>query len=223
MAGLQQHTALEELYKRVQDVDQKLQYMERREQEGWRVASQQITTIADNSRSTATSVANLELKISKDIQFIEEQLARDVQSEASQRAEGEGRLKRLIGDEATALRSAIAAAERDRFTELDTRVNEITIQLNELCTTFETRLVDMTGQLSKTLDATRREATTVEEMLLRHKAERETAEMNLLAVVEETCVQLHQQIVQERRDRVESQKRLEKILLDMSGRQWVRT
>ena len=223
MASLQQHTALEELYRRVQEVDQKLQYMERREQEGWRVASQQITTIAENSRHTGTTVANLELKLSKDVQFIEEQLARDVQTEASARSDAETRLKRMIGDEASSVRSAIAAAERDRFADLDSRVSDITRQLNDLCGTFEKRLGEMTGQLSKTLDATRKEATTVEEMLLRHKAEREKAEMNLLAVVEETCVQLHQQIVQERQDRAESQKRLEKILLDMSGRQWVRT
>jgi hypothetical protein len=223
MATLQQHTALEELYKRVQEVDLKLQYMERREQEGWRVASQQISTIAENSRATGTTVANLELKLSKDVQFIEEQLARDVQGEAASRIETETRLKRIIADEAQTVRSAIAAAERDRFSELDAKVTDITSQLNDLCSSFETRLADMTTQLSRTLDATRKEATTVEEMLLRHKAERERAEMNLLAVVEETCVQLHQQIVQERHERVESQKRLEKILLEMSGRQWVRT
>lgn len=220
---MQQHTALEELYRRIHEVDQKLQYIERREQEGWRVASQQITTIADNSRTTATTVANLELKISKDIQFIEEQLAKDVQTEAQQRAESESRLRRLITDEAAAVRSTIAATERDRFADLDRRLEGVTATLNTMCNQFEDRLTELTSQLSKTLDATRREATTIEEMIIRNKSEREKAEMNLLAVVEETCVQLHQQIVAERQERAESQKRLEKMLLDMSGRQWVRT
>lgn len=219
---MEQHTALEEIYKRIQEVDQKLQYIERREQEGWRVASQQITTIADNSRNTGAVVANLELKASRDVQFIEEQLQKDVQMEAQQRQDGEARLKRLIGDEATAIRSAIATAERDRFTDLDRKVDGVTQQMNDMCEGFDKRLGELTKQMTEVLNATKSEAQKVEDMLLRNKAEREKAELNLLAVVEETCVKLHEQIVQERHERAESHKRLEKVLLDMSGRQWVR-
>ena len=214
--------ALEELFKRIAAVDQQLQYIERREQEGWRVASEQIGSITENSRNATTAVANLELKLARDVQFYEEQLSKDIQVETQHRQEAEARLKQQITEESSGVRSAIATAEQNRFAELDLKVNDLTTNLAQLCNVVEERLTQLTDQLSNTLHTTRDEAQRVEDMMLKQKEEREKAEINLLAVLEETCVSLHQQIVAERNERIDSQKRMEKLLLEMSGRQWVR-
>lgn len=212
----------DDLFKRIHELDQRLQYIERREQEGWRVASQQISQISENSRSSTAVIANLELKLSRDIQFIEDTVAKEIQTESQRRSDTENRLRQSISDEAGAIRSAVITAEQSRFQDLDRRVNDLTTGLSELCSVFEERLDQLTGSVKQSLDVTRNEAARVEELLIAHKQQKEQEEVKLLTMLEEACVQLHQQIVQERNERQESHRRLERMLLEIGGRQWVR-
>ena len=220
---MQSHTAHEELFRRLHEIEQKVQYIERREEEGWRLAKQQIGQITDSSRSSTTVVGNLELKLSKDIQFIEESVSKDIQMEVQRRAEGEQRMRQMIQEEAALVKTTIAQQEKARTNDIDTKLSEMTSTVAQLCTTMEERLAKLTLELVNNSEDSRKEVARVEDKLAQQKAAREAAEMNLLQILEETCVQLHQQIVAERNERVESHKRLERLLLEVSRRQWVRT
>ncbi len=218
-----QQTSQEELYRRLHDIEQKMQYIERREQEGWRLAQQQIASIADSTRSATIIVGNLELKLSKDVNFIEESVAKEIAQEVQRRAEGEQRLRQQITEEANLVKITVEQQERQRNAEVEAKITALTASVSRLVSDMEQKIGSATAELIRAADTAKRDATRVEDMLASHKATREAAELNVLQVLEETCVQLHQQIVAERNERLESHKRLERLLLEVSRRQWVRT
>lgn len=220
--GLNGATAQEEIYRKIHELESRLAYMERREQEGWQAVSAQVASILEASRSSTAIVGNLEIRMSKDVAFVEETTAKDLALEVQRRTESEQRLRQAIADEATHVRSTLEAAERQRTSDVDARLAALAAQASGLCKTLEERVRDMSSALSASVAAAEREATKVEERLAAHRSTRETAEMNVLQVLEETCVQLHRELMEERALRVESHKRLERLLLETGRKQWTK-
>lgn len=218
-----QQAAVDELFKKIHELDQRLQYMERRESESLRHSQHTIQTVSEQARTSTTSIANLEIKLSKDLQFMEDALTREIQTEAQNRADSEARLRQLLVDEATVIRSSLETNERGRNSEIEVTIHRLTSELNLLCTRFEESVGILESRLNDAVLSAQVQAKEAERKLQQHKAVREASEMHLLQVLEETCVELHNEIVQERQERSESHKRLERLLLDVSSRQWVRT
>jgi hypothetical protein len=218
-----QQLTTDELFKKIHEIDQRLQYMERREAESLRHSQQTVQNISEQARTASTSIANLEIKLSKDIQFLEETLTREIQVEAQRRSESESRLRQQLLDEAVVVRSSLEKNERNRSGEVEQALQRLTSELSSLCSRFEQSMQNLDFRLNDAVSSAIHQATEAERKLQQHKATRETAEMHLLQILEETCVELHNEIIQERQERIESNKRLERLLLEMSSRQWVRT
>ena len=218
-----QQLTTDELFKKIHELDQRLQYMERREAESLRHSQQTVQTVSEQARMASTSIANLEIKMSKDLQFLEDALTREIQVEAQRRVESEARLRQQLLDEATVVRSSLEKNERGRNSEVEQTLQRLTGELNALCTRFEDSINALDGRLNDAVANAQMQAKDAERKLQQHKVTREAAEMNLLQVLEETCVELHNEIIQERQERIDSNKRLERLLLEVSSRQWVRT
>ena len=216
-------TVQEEIFRRLHEVEKRLTYIESREEDGWKAASDQVDAAMEASRSGTNAIANLELKLAKDIEAIERTLATDLQAEVQQRNQSEAILRQLVSDEAQSAKNTMEQLSRTREQELELQVKELTQKLSDLCGNVEERFKELRQEVVSSVGAVSQEAARVEELLRDHQRIREESQMNLLQLLEDMCVRLHEQLVEEKKERVESQKRLEKLLLEYSSRQWVRT
>jgi hypothetical protein len=211
------------LFRRVHEVDQKLLYVERREAESTRTVSQQIAELTERCRNVDTVIANLELKLARDIEFVEEAVTREVQSEASRHNETDSVLRSLVEEEGTSLRGALQQAYQSRTADVEHRLRTLSEEFSQLCLDVDQHIQRSKEGWETAISKCQQEALRAEDALRAYKLRREEAEMTLLKLLEDTCTQLHQEIVAEREERTQGFKRLERLLLETTGsRSWVR-
>jgi hypothetical protein len=211
--------AAEELARRVHELDQKLLYIERREQEAWALAGQQLTQLAEQSQAGAGAIAAGEVKLSKDLQRLEDVITKEMAVESQRRSETEATIRGLIETATAEVRNAIGQVEHTRFTALDRRMEEVARASSDLATGIERRLAAVSGETQEAAARALDEAQRIEGLLVQRRREQEEADVKLLNLLEETCVSLHQQLATERAEREESHRRLEKLLVDVAQRQ----
>ncbi|CUG07459.1 Hypothetical protein, putative [Bodo saltans] len=213
----------DELFRRIHELDQKLQYIERRAQDSTRHTSTQLSSIEGAAHNCASTVANVELKAAKDIERLEGDLQEMIQRESQARVDSESRLKKILADEVAAVRSSFLTQEHQRATQAQAWLHQSTELADTLRSKMDATFDHVQHQVDEVASVITDEARRVETVLSRHQSAREEAEMQLLRVLEDSCVQLHQEIVQERLERVESHKRLERLLLETVNKTWTRT
>ena len=106
------HQKIDEVSKRIQSLDHKMLYVERRDQEGWRVAAQQLNDLTEQSQSGTSSIANLEIRLSRELQRLEETIGKELDVEVQRRTDAEKRSKDAISSAASEVREAIAQLEK---------------------------------------------------------------------------------------------------------------
>lgn len=214
--------SLEAMAKRVQALDQKVLYVERREQEGWRVAAQQLNDLTEQSQGGTAAIANLEMRLSREVQRLEETVGRELAVEMQRRAEADTRAREAITHAATEVREAIAALEGNRFAVLDRKIDDMASTVSEMCGVFDKRLGELSSQVAHMSKAAATEVVRIEELIAARRKEHEANEVRVLLLLEETCTGLHEQLREERRLRDESHMRLEKLLVESAQKLWVR-
>jgi len=214
---------LDEVNKRIQSLDQKVLYVEKREQEGWRVAAQQLNDLTEQSQSGTASIANLEVRLSRELHRLEESIGKELNAELQRRTDAEKRSKDAIATAAAEVRESIAQLEGNRFSVIDKKIDDMATTVSELCSVFDQRLGELSEQVAHMSKAAATEVVRIEEMMEAKKREQEANEVRVLQLLEETCTGLHEQLQEERRLREESHMRLEKILVESAQKPWVRT
>lgn len=213
---------LDAISRRIQALDQKMLYVERREQEGWKVAAQQLNDLTEQGQSGVAAIANLEMRLSRELQRMEEAIGKELQVEMQRRAEGETRAKESIAHAAAEVREAISALEGNRFAPLDKKIDDMATTVSELCGVFDRRLSELSQQVAHMSHAAATEVVRIEELVAHRKREHEANEVRVLQLLEDTCTGLHQQLMEERRLRGEAEMRLEKLLIESAQKPWVR-
>ena len=208
--------------KRIQSLEQKVLYVEKREQEGWRVAAQQLNDLTEQSQSGTSSIANLEMRLSRELQRLEDTIGKELQTEVQRRNDAEKRSKDAISQAAAEVRDAIAQLEGNRFSVIDKKIDDMATTVSELCAVFDRRLSELSQQVAHMSKAAASEVVRIEEIMEKRKVEHEANEVRVLQLLEETCTGLHQQLQEERRLREESHMRLEKLLVESAQKPWVR-
>src|SRR3989338_5076392 len=126
--------------KRIQSLEQKVLYVEKREQEGWRVAAQQLNDLTEQSQGGTSSIANLEIRLSRELQRLEDTIGKELDVEVQRRTVAEKRSKDAISHAAAEVREAIAQLESNRFSVIDKKIDDMATTVSELCSVFDSRI-----------------------------------------------------------------------------------
>lgn len=223
--------SVEDLFKRLHELDQRLSYMEKRDADAHTQHQHIMQQIESQCRSTTSIVANFEDRLSSDLQRLEEARQEDMAHEAKHRTTLEQRFQSQLQAELERVKillrgvtggaveegPKLAAAgvgggtlptlpsmsEQERYMEryskdLQSRVDLIAHQVEDACQLLQHQAAKAEGALQAA------------------EGHREKAEMEVLSLVEELCDRLTEELKEERRERVESHRRLERILLQVS-------
>lgn len=206
--------SVESLMQRIQDLDAKLLYLERREAESASRSHAWMQKVESDSQNCGAMVANLELRWARDMERAEVILSEHVQREQRSRAEAERAIRQLIVDESAAVRRLTSSQEQMRVAEAQKWVSDASEQLDVLRRSTEQQLERMKATWGGSLNSMSKDMSTLENTITGYQQRREASEVQLLKLFEETCLQLHQEIVQERTERMESHRRLERLLVE---------
>lgn len=256
-------TSFEELTKRIAALNVRLSTIEQRELEGLNTANRTLTSIFNNVGQMGSIVSNLEIKLSKDLAFLEEDIEQKLKEEEIKRGEMERVLHRTIRDELEALRImaknnasingvessasspllTASSAQQTNFLEssslpargmasssstLNTtsiksmELKELALKLNVFADSIDSRAAAIKKDIEINANELKTDVQRVLSSLEAHRKHRDNSERALVDMIENTCVALRKEIEDEKRQRVESHKQLERVLLEAASRQWTR-
>jgi hypothetical protein len=209
----------DDLIRRIIELEQRIAYIENREEGSRRTAQSEAAKVVESAKRVGVSCNDLELRVTRDISRLDATLQHEYQTQHQRREAMEGALRETFVTEVEHIRQEVAKREASQSDSVQHRVMALSEQLDALAAAFQHDTDAQAAQMEDVRAFVDREVRALRESVDSTTKQREASEMSVLGVLEDMCVQLQKQIANERRERTESHKRLERLLLEATAGQ----